>query len=254
MAIKTYQKGSKEKLSDNFYVSEFACHGSGCCGIVKIDEQLVSYIQKIRNHFGKPVTVNSGYRCTTHNANIGGANGSRHTKGQAADIAVKDVAPAEVAKYAESIGILGIGLYETAKDGYFVHIDTRTKKSFWYGQSEEYRSTFGGNSAYYTKSDFVKDVQKAIGAFVDGIAGNETMTKTVTVSEKFNCAHAVVRPIQMRLSALDYSDVGVADGIAGKKFTEALSKFQSDNGCAPTGTAEAWGKTWHKLFSVERKY
>ena len=39
----------------------------------------------------------------------------------------------EIAKYAESIGVLGIGLYETDKDGHFVHIDTRTKKSFWYG-------------------------------------------------------------------------------------------------------------------------
>jgi hypothetical protein len=149
MAIKTYQKGSKEKLSDNFYVSEFACHGSGCCGIVKIDESLVSYVQKIRDHFGKPVTVNSGYRCSTHNANIGGANGSRHTKGQAADIAVKDVAPAEVAKYAERIGVKGIGLYETAKDGYFVHVDTRKSKSFWYGQAQAYRETFGGLKTEY---------------------------------------------------------------------------------------------------------
>lgn len=144
MAVKTYQKTSKEKLSENFCVSEFACKGSGCCSTVLVDEQLVTYLQKIRDHFGKPVTINSGYRCATHNKRVGGATSSRHAKGQAADIAVKDVAPAEVAKYAESIGILGIGLYETAKDGYFVHIDTRTSKSFWYGQAQENRTTFGG--------------------------------------------------------------------------------------------------------------
>ena len=50
----------------------------------------------------------------------------------AADIAVRGIAPAEVAKYAEFIGILGIGLYETDVDGYFVHVDTRTTKSFSY--------------------------------------------------------------------------------------------------------------------------
>jgi peptidoglycan hydrolase-like protein with peptidoglycan-binding domain len=62
----------------------------------------------------------------------------------AADIQVAGVAPREVAKYCESIGILGIGLYESDKDGYFVHIDTRTNKYFWYGQAQQYRSTFGG--------------------------------------------------------------------------------------------------------------
>jgi hypothetical protein len=101
-------------------------------------------LQNIRNHFGKPVNISSGYRCATHNKNIGGATGSKHSKGQAADIYINGVAPAEIAKYAESIGILGIGLYETDKDGHFVHVDTRTSKSFWYGQSEAYRSTFGG--------------------------------------------------------------------------------------------------------------
>ncbi len=145
MAIRIFNKTEKTKLSENFNVSEFACHGKGCCSTVKIDEQLVDYLQKIRDHFGKPVTVSSGYRCPTHNgATKNASNTSRHTKGQAADIVVKGVAPAEVAKYAESIGIKGIGLYETKNDGYFVHVDTRTSKFFWYGQGQAHRSTFGG--------------------------------------------------------------------------------------------------------------
>ena len=144
MAIKTYKKGNAVQLSENFKSTEFDCHGSGCCSSTEVDEELVKYLQKIRDYFGKPITVTSGYRCPTHNKNIGGATGSRHSKGQAADIVVSGVAPAEVAKYAESIGILGIGLYETNSDGHFVHVDTRTTKSFWYGQSEKYRSTFGG--------------------------------------------------------------------------------------------------------------
>ena len=144
MAIKTYSKGSSTTLSTNFKSTEFDCHGSGCCSSTQVDENLVKYLQKIRDHFGKPVTVSSGYRCATHNKNIGGATNSRHSKGQAADIYISGVTPAEIAKYAESIGILGIGLYETDKDGHFVHIDTRTTKAFWYGQSEASRTTFGG--------------------------------------------------------------------------------------------------------------
>lgn len=253
MAVKTYSKGSKQKLSKNFYVSEFACHGAGCCGIVKIDTALVDYLQTIRDHFGKEIIVTSGFRCSTHNKNIGGATGSYHTKGMAADISVNGVAPADVAKYAESIGVLGIGLYETIKDGFFVHIDTRTTKSFWYGQAEEYRSTFGGQSEEYSTTEFVKDIQKVVGAVQDGIVGRETMTKTVTISEKTNQTHPAVRPVQKRLSSLGYAEVGIADGIAGKMFTAALSRFQSDNECTPTGMAEEWGKTWYKLFTVERK-
>ena len=139
-----YIKGTKTKLSTNFSSNEFDCHGSGCCAQTEVDEKLVKYVQAIRDHFGKAVHVSSGYRCSVHNKNVGGATGSRHVKGMAADIYIDGVAPVEIAKYAESIGILGIGLYETSKDGYFVHIDTRTTKSFWYGQAQEKRTTFGG--------------------------------------------------------------------------------------------------------------
>ena len=146
MAVKSYKKGSSTQLSTNFNSSEFDCHGSGCCSLTLIDEKLVNYLQKIRDHFGKPVNVSSAYRCSSHNKSVGGVTGSRHTKGEAADIYINGVAPAEIAKYAESLGILGIGLYETNSDGFFVHVDTRTSKSFWYGQSEKYRSTFGGTA------------------------------------------------------------------------------------------------------------
>lgn len=146
MATNTYKKSQKTKLSENFNSSEFDCHGSGCCSETIINPKLVEYVQKIRDHFGKSITVTSGYRCPVHNKRIGGATGSRHSKGDAADIVVSGVAPAEVAKYAESIGIKGIGLYETNADGHFTHVDTRDVKSFWYGQNEAKRTTFGGGS------------------------------------------------------------------------------------------------------------
>lgn len=253
VAIKTYKKGAYTKLSDDFNVSEFACHGSGCCSKVQIDEQLVKYVQKIRDHFKVPVTVNSGYRCPTHNKRVGGATNSYHAYGMAADISVKGVAPAEVAKYAESIGIKGIGLYETDKDGYFVHVDTRTAKSFWYGQGSAYRSTFGGapkEDTAYTQKQFVMDVQRACGAAVDGIAGPETLSKTVTLSAKTNSNHAVVKYVQKYLFMLGYTEVGTADGIAGEKFTSAVLHFQKDNGCVADGRISAKNKTWKKLLGM----
>ena len=139
-----YKKGSTEQLSLNFKSREFDCHGSGCCSTTKLDPRLVEYLQMIRDHFKQPINVTSAYRCETHNRNIGGASRSYHMQGKAADIVVQGVSSREVAKYAESIGILGIGLYETSSDGFFTHIDTRATKAFWYGQGQAYRSTFGG--------------------------------------------------------------------------------------------------------------
>lgn len=144
MAIKTYPKGSTEKLSKNFRACEFDCRCSRCKE-TKIDEKLVEYLQQIRDHFGKPVNICGPYRCPEHNAEVANASKtSRHMKGMAADIKITGVEPAEIAKYAESIGVLGIGLYDTDKDGHFVHIDTRDYKRFWFGHAGAKRTTFGG--------------------------------------------------------------------------------------------------------------
>ena len=147
-----FEKGCSDKIAKNFQYKEFDCHGQGCCSTTIIDEKLVEYVQQIRDHFDKPVTITSPYRCEVHNRRVGGATKSYHMRGQAADIVVQGVSSREVAKYAESIGILGIGLYETSKDGYFTHIDTRTTKSFWYGQSGQPRTTFGGTPITHTPS------------------------------------------------------------------------------------------------------
>lgn len=272
MAVQSYPKSSSTKLSENFNSREFRCGlGSPCsaCTVTLIDPQLVAFLQKIRDYFGAEVEITSGYRCTSYNKRIGGATGSRHSKGQAADIVVRGVAPRRVAAYAEYIGVKGIGLYETAQDGYFVHIDTRTTKSFWYGQGEAYRSTFGGAAAMgpggagsttastptsaangYTLGQFITDVQKACGAGVDGVAGPETISKTVTISKTKNNRHAAVQAVQKRLAALGFTQVGEADGVAGEKFHQALTAYQLKTGCIADGEATAGGQTWRKLLGM----
>ena len=103
----------------------------------------------------------------------------------------------------------------------------------------------------YTREQFVRDVQEAIGAEVDGIPGRETISKTPTVSASKNRTHAVVEPIQKRLAHLGYTDVGDADGIAGPKFTLAVTQYQEDNGCWVDGELTAKNKTWRCLLGME---
>ena len=148
MAVITYKKSDRIQLSKNFNSYEFRCGlGRPCaCQTTLIDEALVDILQRIRDHWpGHALHITSGYRCPVYNRSVSRATGSYHSKGMAADITVDGVVPREVAKYAESIGVLGIGLYETQADGFFVHVDTRTYKSFWYGQEQAPRTTFGGH-------------------------------------------------------------------------------------------------------------
>lgn len=46
----------------------------------------VRVLEPLRKHFGKPIHINSGFRCKALNEKVGGAPNSYHTKGRAADI------------------------------------------------------------------------------------------------------------------------------------------------------------------------
>ena len=139
IAIKEYSmsRDSTRQLSPSFKVREFGCKGSD---VVLLDDELVVLLQCIREHFGKPIHITSGYRTAAHNAAVGGSKSSQHLLGRAADFYVEGVPVAAVAAYAETLlpSRGGIGRYPkdakhpTRKTGW-VHIDTRANKSRWRG-------------------------------------------------------------------------------------------------------------------------
>ena len=132
MAIKQYslKNDGAKQLSPAFRVREFRCRDG--TDTILIDEGLVVLLQCIREHFGKPVTITSGYRTAAHNRAVGGAFYSQHQYGRAADIRVSGVPVEQLAAYAETLlpGTGGIGRYP-AKG--FVHVDVRKAKSRWVG-------------------------------------------------------------------------------------------------------------------------
>ena len=103
----------------------------------------------------------------------------------------------------------------------------------------------------YTFEAFVREVQAAIGAEVDGIPGPETLSKTVTISKKINPRHPVVKPVQKRLYALGYATVGGADGVAGSMFDDAMREYQGDNDCYIDGEATSRKATWKALLKLK---
>jgi uncharacterized protein YcbK (DUF882 family) len=121
-------------LTTNFKKSEFDCK----CGCKMPPKVLVNVVktadnlQVLRDHLKASITINSAYRCKTHNASSGGVKTSQHLEGIATDITCKAHKPESLYKIIEDLikkGKLkegGLGLYNT-----FVHYDIRGKKARW---------------------------------------------------------------------------------------------------------------------------
>jgi len=114
-----------------FKPAEFQCKCG--CGANNINHDLVKLLEKVREHYGKPVRINSGVRCKTHNTRVGGAANSQHLDkyATAADIAtISGTTPSAMAAYVETLmpNTGGIGIYSWG-----IHVDVRKTKSRWNG-------------------------------------------------------------------------------------------------------------------------
>ena len=97
------------------------CGGKYCNGFpAEPQEGMVRAIDNVREHFGKAFTPNSGVRCPTHNANVGGVSNSRHLYGKAVDFHVPGKTAAQVLAYLATLPGLG---YCYAIDANNVHMD-----------------------------------------------------------------------------------------------------------------------------------
>nr|DAT32235.1 MAG TPA: peptidase [Caudoviricetes sp.] len=123
-----------------FRRAEFRCQCGGkfCNGFpAEPVEETVRLADEIRRRAGVPLKVNSGVRCTRHNAdpNVGGVWNSLHLTGQAIDLAPigGNISAARLQEIAEQVQAEkmpnrgGLGRYEWG-----VHVDNG-KYSRWHG-------------------------------------------------------------------------------------------------------------------------
>ena len=139
-----------------FSLHEFACKCSVCNRNPNTIPknmpplELLEVLTELREYFGQPITINSGYRCPTHNNNIGGAEKSRHVIGDAVDIVVKNTTTESVykhiiSKYGDRPYGIAVNINASNKYAGFVHIDTRGVKARWaYNSAGKYLIN-GGN-------------------------------------------------------------------------------------------------------------
>ena len=75
-----------------FRINEFRCH-CGCQMPAEARQNIEALVDNVldpvREAYGKPIYVNSGYRCEKHNKAVGGVPKSQHMLGQAADISLR---------------------------------------------------------------------------------------------------------------------------------------------------------------------
>ena len=128
-------RDGNRRLAPDFQVRELRCRDG--TDTIMVDEALTVVLQCIREHFGKAVTITSGYRTAAHNAAVGGAKSSQHLLGRAADIRVQGASVEDVAAYAESLmpDWGGVGRYpvKAGRATGWVHVDTRADKARWRG-------------------------------------------------------------------------------------------------------------------------
>ena len=60
---------------------------------------LNNVLEKVRAHYGKPVSINSGYRSPALNTAVGGAGSSQHCNGEAIDFEIAGVSNIDVADW-----------------------------------------------------------------------------------------------------------------------------------------------------------
>ncbi|WP_136465197.1 YcbK family protein [Flagellimonas onchidii] len=122
-------------LTENFDLSEFQSRDGAKMPIHVMNNiiKLAKVLQVMRNEFGRPITITSGYRSPEHNATVSGAvPNSTHTKGKAADFKVAGLTAKQMYDGIETMisqGKVpegGLGLYSNR-----VHYDMRGYKSRW---------------------------------------------------------------------------------------------------------------------------
>ena len=104
-----------------FRRSELACRGTDKCDM---SDEFMQKLIIVREEFGKPMIITSGYRSFSHNYSIGGAENSPHLYGRAVDVRVYGNDALTLLKIALKHGLTGIGIKQHGDTkGRFIHLD-----------------------------------------------------------------------------------------------------------------------------------
>ena len=108
----------------HFSETELTCHCG--CNRQEMVPVFMEKLETLRVAYGKPLPINSGFRCPMHNAQASqtGLSGP-HTTGKAVDIQISGEDVYHLLGLAIKLGFTGIGLSQRgAHSSRFLHLDT----------------------------------------------------------------------------------------------------------------------------------
>ena len=147
----TFSYDDSTQLTPHFNIREFRCK----CGSphpTQLDTTLVDMLEKLYSSLNcSKIIINSGYRCESHDKNVGGNGYGQHTRGTAADIKCYDVSGNVISSKivtcaAQDTGFCGIANIDKTYTSCHVDIRTDTK---WLGDETI-------TSSYSITDDFYK--------------------------------------------------------------------------------------------------
>ena len=194
MAFKVVDSNNIKNFK-NFEYRELkcGCNGKYCNGYpTGFSYELLEQLQKIRNHFGKPVIITSAIRCQKYNDTLKGSiKNSKHIQGKAVDFYVKGVSYKTLWNYVKT---LPHNNYTYNIVGSVMHHDITPTELKNFNLT---RLLYKG-----CKGNDVKELQKELKIKQDGIFGSNTKSKVIALQKKYG-----LKPY---------------DGIVGKKTAHAL--------------------------------
>lgn len=112
--------------SRSFLSKELVCKH---CGEVGVDPLALERLQVLRDLWGKPMVLNSAYRCPQHPEEIKKEKPGTHAQGISFDIKATPAEQVEIMTIAKNLGFKGFGFHPR-----FIHIDLRKQEhiSAWY--------------------------------------------------------------------------------------------------------------------------
>lgn len=108
-----------------FTRSEFECSHSHTC---EMDQEFINRLNKLREEFGKPLIINSGYRSPEHPIEYIKKSPGAHTSGKACDINIARREALKLLKLAIKLEFTGFGINQKG-DNRFLHLDTLESSS-----------------------------------------------------------------------------------------------------------------------------
>lgn len=105
----------------NFTKAEFDCKHTGRN---EMQHEFLVRLQQLRDMYGKPIRISSGYRDPSHPVEARKASSGAHSTGLACDIAISGGDAWELLRIAMLLKFAGIGIQQKGPHtGRFIHID-----------------------------------------------------------------------------------------------------------------------------------